>query len=79
MPTGTMEEHVILGRTWCYLTNCQIDWHKQQAKMVYKGHAMQVPLLQEDTSTQSPIPKSGNPTTEKDKCKNVLSEDTSLT
>ena len=25
MPAGTMEEHVILGCTWCYLTNCQID------------------------------------------------------
>ena len=41
MPAGTMEEHVILGRTWCYLTNCQIDWHKQQARMVYKGNAKQ--------------------------------------
>ena len=39
MPAGTMEEHVVLGQTWCYLTNCQIDWHKQQAKMLYKGHA----------------------------------------
>ena len=29
MPVGTMEEHVILGRTWCYLTNCQVDWHKK--------------------------------------------------
>ena len=41
MPAGTMEEHVILGRTWCYLTNCQIDWHKKHAKMVYKGNAAQ--------------------------------------
>ena len=40
MPVGTMEEHVILGRTWCYLTNFQIDWHKKQAKMVYKGNAL---------------------------------------
>ena len=39
LPAGTMEEHVVLGRTWCYLTNCLIDWHKQQAKMLYKGHA----------------------------------------
>ena len=22
MPASTMEEHVILGCTWCYLTNC---------------------------------------------------------
>ena len=29
MPAGTMEERVILGRSWYYLTNCQIDWHKQ--------------------------------------------------
>ena len=52
MHVGTMEEHVILGRTWCYLTNYQIDWHKQQAKMVYKGNAAQVSLLHEGTSTQ---------------------------
>ena len=54
MPIGTMEEHVILGHTWCYLTNCQIDWHKKQAKMVYKGNATQVSLLHEDTSTPHP-------------------------
>lgn len=22
LPVGSMEEHVVLGRTWCYLTNC---------------------------------------------------------
>ena len=55
LPIGTMEEHVVLGHTWCYLTSSQIDWHKQQAKMVYKGHATQVPLLQEGTSMQSPM------------------------
>ena len=27
LPVGSMEEHVVLGHTWCYLTNCQIDWH----------------------------------------------------
>ena len=42
---GSMEEHVVLRCTWCYLTNYQINWHKQEAKMVYKGHATQVPLL----------------------------------
>ena len=29
VPAESMEEHVVLGCTWCYLTNCQIDWHKQ--------------------------------------------------
>ena len=68
---GTMEGHVVLGRMWCYLTNCQIDWHKQQAKMVYKGHATDVPLLQR-TSTLSPMSKSGDSTIEKDEGKQVL-------
>ena len=43
MRAGTMEERIILGHTWCYLTNCQVDWHKKQVKMVYKGNAAQVP------------------------------------
>ena len=79
LPAGTMEEHVVLGWTWCYLTNCQIDRHKQQAKMVYKGHATQVPLLQEGRLTQSPIPKSGDSTIEKGTGKKILTQDTSST
>ena len=55
MPAGTMEEHVILGRTWCYLTNCQVDWDKRQAKMVYKGNAAQVPLLQAGNGIESKV------------------------
>ena len=78
MPVGTMEEHVILGRTWCYLTNCQIDWHKKQAKMVYKGNATQVPLLQEDTSTQPSMPTNGASTNNNDKGKQVLIPNTTL-
>lgn len=74
-----MEEHVVIGHTWCYLTNYQIDWHKQQAKMVYKGHATQVPLLQEETSTQSSTPKSGDSTIGSEKGKNVLPQETSST
>ena len=70
LPAGTIEEHVILGHTWCYLTNCQIDWHNQQAKMVYKGHTTQVLLLQEGTSMQSPMPKSGDSNMEKGTGKN---------
>ena len=69
MPASTMEEHVILGRTWCYLMNCQVDWHKKQAKMVYKGNAAQVPLLQEDTSTEPLMPTSGASTSDKGKGK----------
>ena len=72
MPAGTMEEHVILGRTWCYLTNCQIDWHRRQAKMVYKGNAAQLPLLQQDTSTQASMPTSDASTNDKGKGKQVL-------
>ena len=45
MLVGSMEEHFVLGCTWCYLTNCHIDWHMRQAKMLYKRHASQVPLL----------------------------------
>ena len=67
-----MEEHVILGRKWCYLTNCQIDWHKKQAKMVYKGNAVLIPLLQEDTPTQPTMPTSGDLTSDKGKGKQVL-------
>lgn len=77
LPAGTMEENVVLGRTWCYLMNCQIDWHKNQAKMVYKGHATQVLLLQEGTSTQSPTPKSGDSTIKNGKDKKVLTQETS--
>ena len=69
MPAGTMEEHVILGRMWCYLTNCQIDWQKKQAKMVYKGNAAQVSLLLEDASMQPPTPTEGDSTTDKVKGK----------
>ena len=72
-----MEEHVVLGHTWCYLTNCQIDWHKQQAKMVYKGHAAQVSLLHQGPSTQPPTPKSGDSTAEKGKGEQVLTQNTS--
>ena len=68
---------MILGHTWCYLTNCQIDWHKIQAKMVYKGNAVQVPLLQEDTSTQPTMPTSGDSTSDKGKGKQVLTPNTS--
>ena len=46
LPTGSMKEHVVLKHMWCYLTNYQIDWHKKQAKMVYKGHATQESFLQ---------------------------------
>ena len=45
--------------------------------MVYKGHATQVPLLQEGTSTQSPTSKSGDSTIETGKGKKVLTQDTS--
>ena len=76
LPVGTMEEHVILGCTWCYFTNCQIDWHKQQAKMVYKVHATQVPLLQEGTSMQSPTSRSGDSSMQKSKGKQTLAQDT---
>ena len=83
LQVGTMEEHVVLGlvlgHTWCYLTKCQIDWHKQQTKIVYKGHATQVPLLQEDTLMQSPTPKSGDSTIQKGKSKQVLNQDILLT
>ena len=72
MPAGTMEEHVVLGRTWCFLTNCQIDWHKQQVKMVYKGITAQVPLLQGETS-KSPSKPTKDSTVEKGKGKLVLS------
>ena len=72
MHAGTMEEHVILGCTWCYLTNCQIDWHKKQAKIMYKGNAAQVSLLHEDTSTQPPMPTSGDSIVDKGKGKQVL-------
>ena len=72
-----MEEHVILGRTWCYLTNCQIDWHKKHARMVYKGNAAQVPLLQENTPTKSTMPMSGTSTDDKGKGKQVLTSHTS--
>ena len=79
LPVGTMEEHVVLGHTWCYLTNCQIDWHKKQAKMVYKGNATQVSLLHEDTSTQPLMPTSGNSTVDKGKGKQILTQNTSPT
>lgn len=39
--------------------------------MVYKGHATQVPLLQEGTSTQPSTPKGGDSTIAKDKGKNA--------
>ena len=74
-----MEEHVILGCTWCYLTNCQIDWNKKQAKMVYKGNAAQVSLLHEGPSMQPPTPKSGDSIVEKGKDKQVLTQNTSPT
>ena len=76
LPAGTMEEHVVLGQTWCYLTNYQIDWHKQQAKMIYKGHATQMPLLHKGTLTQSLTTKSGDLTMEKGKGKQTLAQDT---
>ena len=71
-----MEEHVVLGRMWCYLTNYQIDWHNQQAKVVYKRHVTQVPLLQDGTSMQSSMQNSGDSTIGKDKGKNALPQDT---
>ena len=46
---------------------------------MYKGHATQVPLLQEGTSMQSPMPKSDDSTLEKGKGKKVLTQDTSST
>ena len=73
LPVSTIEEHVVLGHTWCYLTNYQIDWHKQQAKMLYKIHATQIPLLQEGTSVQSSMQKSGDSTFGKDKEVNFFS------
>ena len=47
--------------------------------MLYKGHATQVPLLQEGTSMQSPTPQSGDSTMEKGKDKQTLAQDTSST
>ena len=79
MPVGTMEEHAILWHSWYYLTNCQIDWHKQSAKMVYKGNATQVSLLHESLSMQPPTPKSGDSTAEKGKGKQALTQNTSPT
>ena len=70
-----MEEHVVLGCTWCYLTNCQIDWHEQQAKMVYKGHATQIPFLQEGTSMQPSTQSSGVSTTKKGKVKTAIPQE----
>ena len=47
--------------------------------MVYKGNVVQVSLLHEDTSTQPPMPTSGDSTTDKGKDKQVLTQNTSPT
>ena len=70
-----MEKHVVIGCTWCYLTNYQIDWHKQQAKMVYKGHATQVSLRQGELSMQSSMQNNSDPTIRKGKGKTILLQD----
>lgn len=34
MLIGTIKEHMVLARTWCYQGNCQIDWRQRMASLI---------------------------------------------
>ena len=79
MPARSMEEHVLLGHTWYYLTNCQIDWHSCQAKILYKEQACQVPLLPKELPVLCTMQNNSDITFAKGKGKAMLPNDSPWT
>lgn len=56
MPTCLLvEENMVLGRTWCYQVNRQIDWRTPMATLTNDGRTSIIELIKEDDSSTAQV------------------------